>query len=117
MGCNPMMSIQLILEQLKVLYGPPKGNTLWDNETLFKLAFAVTNVPKRLFHCIKQCQEIAIIRQMPYMQAQLIANMMHLLLASGMFPMKEFEDWEAIAMKTWPALKTFVHGVYGHVSF
>ncbi len=25
--------------------------------------------------------------------------------------MKEFKDWEAVAIETWPALKTFVHGM------
>jgi hypothetical protein len=112
-GWNSMMSIQLILEQLEVLYGQPNGNTLWDNNTLFKLASAATNVPKRLFHHINQCQEIAIIGQTPYTQVQPIANAVHLLLALGMFLVKEFEDWEAIVVKTWLALKTFVHGAYG----
>jgi hypothetical protein len=101
MGWNPMMSIQLILKQLKVLHGQPKGNTLWDNNNLFKLAFTATNAPEMLFHRIKHCQEIAIIGQMPYTQAQLIANAVPLLLALGMFPMKEFEDWEAVAMIAW----------------
>jgi hypothetical protein len=50
---------------------------------------------------------------MPYMQAQLIANTVHLLLALGIFPMKEFEDCEAVAVKTWLAPKMFVHGAYG----
>jgi hypothetical protein len=87
-GWNPMMNIQLILEQLKVSYSQPKGNTLWDKNKLFKSAFAGTITPKILFHCIEQCQEIAIIGQTPYTQAQLIANALHLLLASGMFPTK-----------------------------
>jgi hypothetical protein len=92
------MSIQLILEQLEVLYGQPKDNMLFNYDTLFKLAFMATNAPKRLFHCIKQCQEIAIIGQTPYTQAQLIANAVHLLLALGMFPMKEFKNWEDFTM-------------------
>jgi hypothetical protein len=35
---------------------------------------------------------------------------MLLLLKSRNFPMREFEDWEAMQNKTWPLLKTFVHG-------
>ncbi len=26
--------------------------------------------------------------------------------------MRKFEDWEAVQNKTWPLLKTFVHGAY-----
>jgi hypothetical protein len=44
------MSIQLILEQLEVLYGQLNGNTLWDNDTLFMSAFAATDAPEQLFH-------------------------------------------------------------------
>ncbi len=31
---------------------------------------------------------------------------------SGMFPLKEFDMWDAITPKTYPALKTFIHKVY-----
>jgi hypothetical protein len=118
MGWNPRMSIRLILEQLEVSYGQPKSNTLWENNTLFKLVFAATDAPKRLFHHIEQCKEVAIMGQIPYMQAQLITNAVHLLLASGLFPMKEFKDWEAIAVKTCPALKMVMHGTYSrHLIF
>jgi hypothetical protein len=79
-GWNPTMSIHLIVAHQEVSYGKPKGNTLWDNVKLFKLAFLPTDTPKMLFHCIKQLQEIALIAQNPYTQAQLITNTMHLLL-------------------------------------
>jgi hypothetical protein len=38
--------------------------------------------------------------------------MIHLLLQSGIFPLKEFEDWEASNNKTWTCLKVFVHGAF-----
>jgi hypothetical protein len=38
--------------------------------------------------------------------------MMHLLLKSGIFPMHEFKDWEAMPKKMWPIMKAFVHGAY-----
>jgi hypothetical protein len=31
---------------------------------------------------------------------------------SGIFPLKEFDTWEATAVKTYPILKTFVHEAY-----
>jgi hypothetical protein len=92
--------------------GGGQGNNIGDNNTLFKSAFAATNAHNSfLLHQAvpRNCH----IWQMPYTQAQLIANAVHLLLASGMFPKKGFKDWEAVAVKTWPALNTFVHGSYG----
>jgi hypothetical protein len=49
-----------------------------------------------LFHRIEQCQEVAIIGATPYTTAQLVNNTMHLLLKSGIFSTKEFEQWDAI---------------------
>ncbi len=100
-GWNPTMSIQLILAQLEVYYGKPKGNTVWENNKLFKTPFLPTNAPELLFHCIQQCQEIALIVQNSFTQEQLIANAIHHLLQSGIFPMKEFKDWESSMVKTW----------------
>jgi hypothetical protein len=37
---------------------------------------------------------------------------MHLLLKSGILPTREFKSWDAVQNKTWPVLKTFVHGTY-----
>ncbi len=49
------------------------GNTVWENSKFFKLPFLPTQAPKLLFHCIEQCQEIALIMQNPYTQEQIIA--------------------------------------------
>jgi hypothetical protein len=53
-----------------------------------------------------------IIARNPYTPTQLITNTVHLHLQSGIFQMKELEDWEATPNKTWPELKTYIHGVY-----
>jgi hypothetical protein len=37
---------------------------------------------------------------------------MHLLLKSGIFPTREFKQWDAVQNKMWPVLKTFIHGAY-----
>ncbi len=55
-----------------------------------------------------------IIARNPYSEKQIIANTIHLLLQSGIFPMKEFEDWEVTNNKTWTSLKTFVHSTIQH---
>jgi hypothetical protein len=45
-GWNPTISIRLILAQLEVSYGKPKGKTVWDNNKLFKLPFLATKAPQ-----------------------------------------------------------------------
>ncbi len=113
-GWNPTMSIQIILAQLETLYGKPTGSTLWDNSRVFKAAFLPNEVPESLFQRLKQCQEVAILGEDPYTQAQLVMNAVHLLLQSQIFPMKKFEDWERSVCKNWTNLKIFVQGAYAH---
>jgi hypothetical protein len=112
LGWNPTMSIQLILAQLETLYVKPTANIIWNNNVLFTSKFNPLDAPETLFHRIKQCQEVAIIGATLYAAAQLVNNTMLLLLRSGIFPTREFKQWDAIQNKTWPVLKTFVHGTY-----
>jgi hypothetical protein len=93
---------------------PPGGLLMWNNDKIFCTDFLPNNAPELLLLHIKQCQEVAIIARNPYSEKQLIANTIHLLLQSSIFPMKEFEDWEATNNKTWTSLKMFVHGVFQH---
>ena len=65
-----------------------------------------------LFNRIKQCQEIQILAQDPYTPKQIINNVVRLLQQSGIFPLKEFDTWDAITPKTYPTLKTFIHKAY-----
>jgi hypothetical protein len=65
-----------------------------------------------LFYRIKQCQEIQILAQDPYTPTQIINNAVCLLQQSGIFPLKEFDAWDAITPKTYPTLKTFIHEAY-----
>ncbi len=50
---------------------------------------------------------------MPYSAEQIIANAIRILATSNIFPLKEFNTWEATATKTYPALKTFFQEAYG----
>jgi hypothetical protein len=111
-GWNPMMSIQSILTQLENTFGQPGGLLMWNKDKIFRADFLPNNAPKLLFLRIKQCQEVVIIACNLYSEKQIIANTIHLLLQSGIFPMKEFEDWEAANNKTWTSLKRFVHGAF-----
>jgi hypothetical protein len=106
------MTILVILKQLETSYGKPDMMTLFGNNTLFQSPFPANKAPEMLFYRIKQCQEIQILAQDPYSPTQIINNAVCLLQQSGIFPLKEFDTWDAITPKTYPALKTFIHEAY-----
>jgi hypothetical protein len=112
MGGNATMSIRLILKQLEGSYGKLNMMTIDQNNLLFQSPFLPSKTPEMLFYCIEQCQEIQTIAEDPYTPKQIISNAVRLLMASGIFPLKEFNTWEALPIKTYPILKTFVHEVY-----
>ncbi len=64
-GWNSTMSIQDVLNQLKLPYGRPSGQELLHNDTLFCSTFCATEAPRRLFRHIEQCQEIQVIADNP----------------------------------------------------
>jgi hypothetical protein len=111
-GWNPTMSIQLILTQLENMFGQPGRSLMWNNNKIFCADFLPNDAPELLFLHVEQWQEVAIIACNPYFEKQLITNTIHLLLQSGIFPMKEFEDWEGTINKMWMSLRTFVHGAF-----
>jgi hypothetical protein len=113
-GWNSTMSIIDILAQLQGLYGKPNMMTLYANDTLFRSPMTPGNSPEMLFYQLEQCQEIQCIGKLPYSDDQIIVNAVCILATSNIFPLKEFNTWEATATKTYPSLKTFFHEVYGH---
>jgi hypothetical protein len=70
------------------------------------------DTPETLFRRIEECQEVAVLGNAPYMNAQIVGTTMYLFQRSGIFPTREFETWEAVPAKTWPALKLHVQGAY-----
>jgi hypothetical protein len=113
MGWNSTMSIINILGQLQVLYGKPNMMMLYTNNTLFHSPITAGDLPGMLFYRIEQCQEIQCIGNLPYSEEQIIANAVHILLQANIFPLKEFDAWDAVTPKTHPALKMFIHVAYG----
>jgi hypothetical protein len=111
-GWNASMSISSILDQFDGTYGKPDTMTLLQNDTLFRSAFNPTDAPESLFYRIKQCQEIQVIARDPYSDTQIINNAVCFLMQAKIFPLKEFDDWEAITPKTYTALKTFIGGAF-----
>jgi hypothetical protein len=106
------MSIQFILNQMEDAYGKPSGAVLFSNDFPFKSPFATPRAPKSLFYPMEQCQEIMTLGNLRYSPAQVIANALRLLMASTIFPNQEFEMWDTMMVKTYPALKTFIHKAY-----
>ena len=111
-GWNSTMSILDILAQLQDSYGKPTMMALYQNDVTFWAAMAPTNSPEMLFFRIEQCQAIQRIGKLPYSNDQIIANAVRILVQSNIFPLKEFDTWEATAQKTYPALKMFMHEAY-----
>jgi hypothetical protein len=112
-GWNASMSIMDMLDQLETTYDKPDAMTLFAKDTLFRCVFNPNDAPKALFHHrIKQCQEIAVLTLDLYSNVQVINNAVRLLMQASIFPMKEFDDWEAVTPKTYPTLKTFIAAVY-----
>jgi hypothetical protein len=68
--------------------------------------------PKLLFYRIEQCQEIMTLGKLSYMLEQVILDVLCLLMALQIFPLREFDTWENTTIKTYPSLKTFIHEAY-----
>ncbi len=111
-GWNSSMSVRSIIERLETSYGKPGTMSFFHNDVLFRSPFPGTDAPEMLFYRIEQCQEIQTIAQDPYTPKQIIGNAARLLIQSGIFPLKEFDMWEATAVKMYPILKTFIHEAY-----
>ncbi len=112
-GWNSTMSIIDILTQLQGSYGKPNMMTLFENDTLFCSQMTPGALPEMLFYRLEQCQEIQHISNLPYTNDQIIANAVRILASSNIFPLKEFDTWEAMDVKMYPALKTFFQEAYG----
>ena len=111
-GWNSTMTIQAILSQLKTTFGRPSATVLFQNNTTFASPFNPMDTPKTLFHRIEECQEIAVLGGAPYTVMQIVGTTMYLFQQSGIFPTREFETWDAVPGKSWPALKLHVQGAY-----
>ncbi len=111
-GWNMSMSIRAMLDQLEGTYGKPDTMRLFANDTFFQHPFNPIDASEALFYRIEQCQEIQVLACDPYLDMQVINNTVHLLMQASVFPLKEFNDWEAVTPKTYPALKTFIAAAY-----
>ncbi len=114
-GWNLSMEPREIFDQITTTYGRPTPAALLQNDTLFRSVYSPQDAPKVLFHQIKDCQEVQILGEDPYMAQQLLYNAVHLLLQCRLYT-RDFEDWDrkAAADKIWTNPKTFVQECYMH---
>lgn len=101
------MTIQAILLQLETTFGRQSATVLFNNNATFASPFNPMDTLETLFHRIEECQEIAVLGGAPYTVEQTVGTTMYLFQQSGIFPMREFEMWDAV-----PALKLHVQGAF-----
>ena len=111
-GWNATMSVLDILTQLQDSYGQPDMMTLFQNEALFRNKMAPGDSPETLFYRLEQCQEIQVIGNVPFSTEQIILNAVRILMGANILPTKDFDTWDAIPNKTYPALKSFMQAAY-----
>ncbi len=112
-GWNPSMEPRDIFDQITATYGRPTPAALLQNDTLFRSVYSPQDAPEVLFCKIKDCLEVQILREDPYMTQQLLNNVVRLLFQCKLYP-RDFEDWDRkpTADKIWTKLKTFVQECY-----
>jgi hypothetical protein len=114
-GWNSTMTIQAILSQLETTFGHPSATVLFQNNATFTSPVALQSdgnpgisipagrgVPGNW----------GPFGGTPYTDAQIVGTTMYLFMQSNIFPTKEFETWDAVSPKTWPALKLHVQAAY-----
>jgi hypothetical protein len=88
---NPLMEPREMFDQITATYGRPTPAAILQNDLLFRSVYSPQDVPEVLFRCIKDCQEVQILREDPYMAQQLLNNAVRLLLQTGLFS-RDFKD-------------------------
>jgi len=111
-GWHNAMTVSEILSQLETNYGRPDPSAIQANETKWNAPHSPTDSPESLFHKMEQCQEVAMLADNPYSEKQIITKTVEHLKRSGMFPVKEYEDWGAVTAKTYVLLKEHFYKAY-----
>jgi hypothetical protein len=112
-GWNAWMEPREMFDQITATYGRPTPAALLQNDTLFKSVYSPQDAPEVLFRRIKDCQEVQILREDPYLAQQLLNNAVRLLLQTRLYT-RDFKDWDRkiAADKIWTNLKTFIQESY-----
>jgi hypothetical protein len=92
-GWNSTMLPNEIFEQLMTTYGKPTPKAMCQNNLTFLSPYSPKDLPKLLFKCCTNCQEISIVAKVPYMPKQLLMNVVNLFTHAGIY-MRNMNDWE-----------------------
>ena len=101
-GWHAGMTTVTILDQLSSVYGKPTCAVLEANDTLFRSPYSAADAPEVLFQRIEDCAEIAMLRDNPYTDKQLILMAVCHILTTGLY-IRAFKDWDLLdpADRTW----------------
>jgi hypothetical protein len=112
-GWNPSMELRKIFDQMTSTYRRPNPAALLQNDTLFRSVYSPQDAPEVLFRRSKDCQEVQILGNDPYMPQQMLNNAVCLLLHCGLYT-RDFDDWDCnpAVKKIWTNLKTFIQEAY-----
>ncbi len=113
-GWHVGMRVIDILVQLSLIYGQPTPAALEANDH-FCSPTSAADAPEVFFRRIKECAETALLGQNLYTVKQVITNMIHLLLITGLY-IRAFEDWDQLdeTAKTWIELRRVIQEAFQH---
>jgi hypothetical protein len=92
-GWHAVMRVIDTLNQLSATYRQPTPAALEANNHIFRSPTLAADPPEVLFCRIEECTETALLGKNPYTDKQLIMNMIHLLLSTGLYT-RAFKDWD-----------------------
>jgi hypothetical protein len=112
-GWHAGIRIINILGQLSTIYGQPMPAVLETNDAVFHSPYLAVDAPKVLFCQIEECAEMALLSRNPYMDRQLVANAIRLLLTTVLY-IWPFKEWNHLTApnQTWIALLTMIQKAF-----
>lgn len=112
-GWNSSMTLNDIFDQMMKTYGRPTPDAIRQNMMTFLAPYNSQDPPEILFKRCADCQEVAIIANVKYTDAQLLMNVINLLTRCGIYQ-RNLEDWDRKdeADKTWLNLRPFIQEAY-----
>jgi hypothetical protein len=112
-GWHAGMETRDILDQLSQTYCQPTPGALEITNITFRGPYSATDAPEVLFRRIENCAENAILGNNPYMDWQLINNVIRLLLTTGLY-IRAFEEWDRLlpGVQTWIKLRRLIQEAF-----
>ena len=112
-GWNSSMTLNDIFDQMMRTYGHLTPNAMRQNMMTFLSPYNPQDPPELLFKCCADCQEVAIIANVKYINQQLLMNIIDLLTQCGIYQ-RNLDNWDQKldANKKWLNLRPFIQEAY-----